>query len=82
MKLVLESPFFGIALSVFAYRIGLTVARKAPSPVTNPLLIAIVLVIGFLRIFHIPLEGYNRGGSLLTLMLSPATALLAVSPSE
>ncbi|MDR1621363.1 MAG: LrgB family protein [Synergistaceae bacterium] len=79
MKFVLDSPFFGVALSVFAYKIGLLAARKAPSPVTNPLLIAILLVIAFLRVFDVPLSDYDKGGSLLTLMLSPATALLAVS---
>ncbi len=75
----LASPFFGIALSVFAYATGQRVAAGIRSPLANPLLIAIVLIIAFLKIAGIPLESYDRGGSLLTLMLSPATAALAVS---
>jgi putative effector of murein hydrolase len=75
----LESPFFGLALSVFAYRAGLWLSRRIGSPAANPLLIAILLVVAFLRIFDVPLSSYDNGGSLLTLMLSPTTALLAVS---
>ncbi|MDR1622715.1 MAG: LrgB family protein [Synergistaceae bacterium] len=71
MEFVVESPFFGVVLSVFAYKIGLMAARKAPSPVTNPLLIAILLIIAFLRIFDVSLSDYDKGGSLLTLTLSP-----------
>ena len=79
MNAVLESPFFGLALSVFAYRAGLWVSRRMGSPAANPLLIAILLVVAFLWVFHVPLSSYEKGGSLLTLMLSPTTALLAVS---
>jgi predicted murein hydrolase (TIGR00659 family) len=79
MKFVLESPFFGIVLSVFAYKAGLAVAHKFSSPFANPLLAAILLIIAFLRFFNVPLSDYDRGGNLLTLMLMPATTLLAVS---
>jgi predicted murein hydrolase (TIGR00659 family) len=79
MRFVLESPFFGIVLSIFAYKAGQAAARKAASPAANPLLIAILLTAVFLWFFEIPLSDYDRGGSLLTLMLQPATALLAVS---
>ncbi|MDR2179849.1 MAG: LrgB family protein [Synergistaceae bacterium] len=75
----LESPFFGLALSIFAYRAGLWLSRRIGSPAANPLLIAILLVVAFLRIFRVPLSFYDNGGRLLTLMLSPTTALLAVS---
>jgi predicted murein hydrolase (TIGR00659 family) len=75
---VLESPFFGVALSVFAYTIGLKISKRIASPIVNPLLIAILLVVAFLQIFNIRLSDYERGGSLLTLMVSPATTLLAV----
>lgn len=43
------------------------------------MIIAIVLVIGFLTVFQIPYEAYNNGGSVINMLLAPATACLAVS---
>lgn len=41
-----SSPFFGIALSVLAFSIGVWIQKKTGLVVCNPLIIAIVLVIG------------------------------------
>ncbi len=73
------SPFFGIALSVAAFAVGLRVRKKTGLVICNPLIIAIVLVIGVLLLFRIPYESYNEGGSIINMLLAPATACLAVS---
>ena len=73
------SPFFGIALSIVAFWIGVKIQKKTGLTACNPLLIAIVLVIGVLLLFHISYEDYDQGGSLINLFLSPATACLAVA---
>ena len=73
------SPFFGISLSVIAFWIGLRIQKKTGLVACNPLIIAIVLIVGVLLVFHIPYESYNVGGSLINLFLAPATACLAVS---
>ena len=44
---LLESPVFGIIISILAYEIGLLIYRKTKLTIFNPLLIAIILVIGF-----------------------------------
>lgn len=74
-----SSPLFGIALSIFAFWAGTWIQKKTGLTVCNPLLIAIVLVIGVLLLFRIPYESYNEGGSMINLFLAPATACLAVS---
>lgn len=74
-----SSPLFGIALSIAAFSAGIWLQKKTGLTVCNPLLIAIVLVIGVLLLFKIPYESYNEGGSMINLLLSPATACLAVS---
>lgn len=79
MEAVLQSPLFGIVLSIAAYSAGLWLNRKLKSPLVNPLLIAIALVILFLNALGIPPEAYNRGGAVISLFLAPATAVLAVS---
>ena len=73
------SPFFGVALSILAFWIGVKIQKKTRLAVCNPLLIASILVICILFVFRIPYADYNRGGELITLFLSPATAALAVS---
>lgn len=73
------SPFFGIALSILAYWVGVRLQKKTGLVVCNPLIIAIVLVSGVLLLFRIPYESYNAGGTIINMFLAPATACLAVS---
>ncbi|MEA4854155.1 MAG: LrgB family protein [Christensenella sp.] len=75
----IASPFFGIVLSIGMYAVGIWINRKIKSPLANPLMIAMILVIVFLEIFQIPLEDYNKGGDFISFFLIPATAALALS---
>jgi len=72
------SPLFGVAITLIAYGIGLWLHKKARTPLVNPMLIAELLIIGFLLLFHIPYENYQVGGSIIELFLIPATAVLAL----
>ena len=74
-----NSPFFGAALSVLAFWVGVKIQKKTGLVVCNPLLIGVILVIGLLLALDIPYEYYDQGGSLINLFLSPATACLAVA---
>lgn len=74
-----NSPFFGAALSVLAFWVGVKIQKKTGLVVCNPLLIGVILVIGLLLALGIPYEYYDQGGSLINLFLSPATACLAVA---
>lgn len=74
-----SSPYFGIIVSIFAFEVGLWVNKKLKTPIANPLLIAIALVIAILKIFKIPLESYVEGGNIISMFLAPATASLAIS---
>ena len=79
MSELLASPFFGIALSIVAFSIGVWIQKKTGLVICNPLIIAIVLVSGVLLLFQIPYESYNEGGSIINMFLAPATSCLAVS---
>ena len=79
MSELTASPFFGIALSILAYWIGIRIQKRTGLVICNPLIIAIVLVSGVLLLLRIPYEAYNAGGSIINMFLSPATACLAVS---
>lgn len=73
------SPFFGIALSILAFWLGVKLQAKLKSALLNPLLTAILLIVGILSVFNIPYESYNAGGAVINMFLAPATACLAVS---
>ena len=78
MNEIVNSPLFGILLSVTAFEIGVTISKKWKYSFLNPLLIANILIVGFLLATGISLESYNVGGDYISVLLSPATVVLAV----
>jgi len=73
-----QSVFFGVAISVLTYELGVFLKKKLKWPICNPLLISIVAVIVFLVAFDIPYESYNAGAKYLSYLLTPATVCLAI----
>lgn len=76
---VLSNGMFGIALSAGAFEVGVLLNRKWKFPLFNPLLVGVVLVVAVMLIFQIPLKSYSVGGDIITMFLTPATAVLAYS---
>lgn len=75
----MQSPFFGITLTVVAYWIGLTLQKKTRLAICNSIIIAVLVILAALKVLGISVETYFEGGSLIHLMLGPATTCLAVS---
>ena len=73
-----ESVTFGAVLSIFFYFIGVTIKKRLKWPVFNPLLLAIIFVILFLKVFRIDYENYNASAKYLSYLLTPATVSLAI----
>lgn len=73
-----ESLFFGMIVSLLAYKIGFEIQKKWKKVYLNPLLIAIVLVIVFLLVTGISYETYQYGAKYLSYFLTPVTVCLAV----
>lgn len=78
MNEVLQTPFFGIVLTIVAYETGVFLSRKFKFAICNPMLVASILIIGFLLLTGIDLETYNIGGDYISIFLAPVTAVLAV----
>ena len=74
----LESATLGVVVSLAGYMIGMAVKRRWKLPVFNPLLIAIILVIGFFLFFFVDYEAYNSSAKYLSYLLTPATVSLAI----
>lgn len=76
--IVTESVYFGVTISIVAYGIGLFLKKKLKWGILNPLLVSILLVIGFLLVFHIDYDTYNETAKYLSYLLTPATVALAI----
>lgn len=77
-SLISSSTFFGVAISILTYEIGVYLKRKFKMAIFNPLLISIVSVIIFLVTFNIDYDSYYEGAKYLGYLLTPATVCLAV----
>lgn len=75
---MLDNQYFGIVLSFAAYEIGKWINNKLKTPIANPLLIAILLIIGFLSITGIDYEYYKKGGDFIAFFIGPATVAMVL----
>ena len=73
-----ELSLFPLVLTMGAFQIGLWCQKKWRSPVFNPILIAVVLVICTLLLTGFPVEDYQAGTACITWLLTPATVCLAL----
>ena len=76
---VMQSPFFGVTLTVAAYWAGSKIQKKTGLVICNSMILAVLMIIAVLSVFHIPYESYNAGGSIINLFLGPTTVCLAVT---
>lgn len=75
---ILNTPLFGLILTIAAFHTGLFIFKKTKFPVFNPLLIGIIIVMIIMSFFNIPLEYFRKGGDYMTFLLAPATISLAL----
>lgn len=74
-----DSPLTWVFVTLLAYRAGLWLrARTHGHPLAQPVLVAAGLVIAVLALLGIDYDTYMTGGSLVHLVLGPATVALAV----
>ncbi len=78
MLSILNTPLFGILISIIAFELGLFIYKKIRISILNPLLLSILFIIFILLKFNISLDVYNKGGNLISFFLGPATVILAV----
>lgn len=73
-----ELLFFGAVVSLLAYEVGLMLKHRFRLAILNPLLIAVICVIGVNAVMKVDYQTYNAGGQYLSYLLTPATVCLAV----
>ncbi len=75
---LIETQTFGILLTIAAYAIGTKVNVKYKHTLTNPLIVAVFVIIGFLSITNIPYSSYKIGGDSIHYFLGPVTVALGL----
>ena len=68
----MNSPLFGITLSLLVYVIMQKIQIKTKISILNPLLFSGIAIILILMTFKIPFEQFNEGGKLITALIGPA----------
>lgn len=69
---------FPLLLTIGAFQLGLWLQRKVKSPLCNPVLISVILVISALLLTGYPVKEYQTGVTGLSWLLTPATVCLAL----
>lgn len=82
MTELLQIGLLPLLLTLGAYQIGLLCQRKFRSPVCNPILIAVVLVLAFMGITGLTNEDYQTGTAAISWLMTPATVCLAIPMYE
>ena len=82
MHELLSISILPVLLTLLAFRLGQLLQQKTKSPLCNPILIAVILVLLFLTGTGMELGDYQQGTSLLSWLMTPATVCLAISLYE
>lgn len=77
-KLLQDSTFFCLAISLIGYELGILLRQKTKLALCNPLLISIIFVIIILKVTNIQYEVYEDGSQVLSYLLTPSTVCLAI----
>lgn len=77
-ELLTQGAVWGVLLTVGAYALGFVLQKKTGRAWCNPLLLASLFVILFLRLCRVPYPDYQAGAAPVSFLLLPATVSLAV----
>ena len=78
MSQLIESPLFGIAVTLLAYYLAERLYRKTRFILFNPVAVSIVSIILMLKLANIPYQHYHNGGKMILFLLGPSVVALAV----
>ncbi len=75
--LIGNTPFF-ICLVCGTYLLGLFIYRKSKVALFHPIIISMLLIIGFLKLVDIPYEDFSKGTEMIGFMLGPSVVALGL----
>ena len=78
MNELLSIGILPVALTLFAYWIGILCQKKFRLPVCNPLLISVIVVLVTLSLTGMEQSSYQDGVKMMSWLMTPATVCLAI----
>ena len=78
MAELLQIALLPLTLTVLAYQFGLWVQKKLHSPLFNPILVAVAVILTFFALTGMKNTDYQAGMSNISWLLTPATISLAI----
>ena len=82
MTELLKIGIFPVVLTLLTYQLGLWLQKKLKSPVCNPILISVALVLLFMALTGLDNGTYQSGMTFLSWLMTPATICLAIPMYE
>ena len=82
MTELLSIGILPVALTLTAFLAGQKLQKKVRSPLLNPILVAVILVLAFLFATGMNVSDYKSGMNTISWLLTPATVCLAVPMYE
>ncbi len=82
MSELLSIGILPLALTLIAFQVGLWCQKKVRSPLCNPILIAVVIVLIFMALTGMDNGTYQAGTAKLSWLMTPATISLAIPMYE
>ncbi|AKE95374.1 CidB/LrgB family autolysis modulator [Cronobacter sakazakii] len=74
---MIQNIWWSLPLTLLVFFAARKLAARLKSPLLNPLLVCMVVLIPFLMLSHIPYERYFQGSRILNDLLQPAVVALA-----
>ncbi|EPE7165193.1 CidB/LrgB family autolysis modulator [Cronobacter sakazakii] len=74
---MMQNIWWSLPLTLLVFFAARKLAARLKSPLLNPLLVCMVVLIPFLMLSHIPYERYFQGSRILNDLLQPAVVALA-----
>ncbi len=82
MNELLKLDLTSLVLTLMAFRMGQWLQSKTKSPLCNPILIAVVLVLGFMGLTGLENTHYQAACGRISWLMTPATVCLAIPMYE
>lgn len=73
-----DSIFFGVIITLITFEFGNILKKKFKTALLNPILIAVIIIILFLKAFKIDYATYETGSKYINYLLTPSTVCLAI----
>jgi putative effector of murein hydrolase len=82
MNEIFSISIFPVFVTLVAFRLGTALQKKVKSPLCNPILVAVIVILLFGLLTGMDLKAYRAGNSCISWLLTPATVSLAVGMYE